>query len=333
MKKKLRDKTKFIDATELSLTEWLNMISVDKRERDYTIIDFQFPTTKHLEEYIVNIDKYTEDEVKDLIYKFIIPSAFLGGDDILRYSVFNNANLDIKKIFEHESFLKRLISMNEKNPPWQSISWILDLLPEYPYKAINVVRAYVTAHCLFLSDNGFYRCEDIISLIKAKFINHPLPTREVIREITSREFELLCAYLYKRKGYQINITKKTRDGGYDIIAEKGSGRAHEVLYIECKQKENKVGVDIARGVLGLLNIKNATKSVIITSNYFTKDAQEVSRESKRLELISIDDFDNDMREYVDARWVYRIDGYIREMENSLKKEHSHTPTHSNKSII
>jgi restriction system protein len=91
-----------------------------------------------------------------------------------------------------------------------------------------------------------------------------------------------------------------------------------VLYIECKQK-TKVGVEIARNALGLLNIKNATKSVIITSNYFTKDALKASQESKRLELIDIDNFDNDMREHVDPRWVYRIDGYIKEMKNISNK--------------
>lgn len=319
MKRKLKKNTRFIDATELTLEEWLDMISVDRRERDYDIMDFQFPTTKHLEEYIINIDKYSEDDVKDLIYKFIIPTAFLGGDDVIRNWVFDSGKFNIREIFNHESFLKRLISVNEKNPPWQSISWILDLLPQNPYQAVSVVNAYVTAHIMFLSDNGFYRCEDIISLINAKFINHPLPAKDLIRKISSRDFELLCGYLYNKKGYDVKITKKTRDGGYDIIAEKGSGREHEVLYIECKQKETKVGVEIARNALGLLNIKNATKSVIITSNYFTKDALKISQESKRLELINLDDFDNDMREYVDPRWVYRIDGYIKEMRNISNK--------------
>ncbi|MEA4296255.1 hypothetical protein VBR32_24235 [Klebsiella pneumoniae] len=47
MKRKLKKNTRFIDATELTLEEWLDMISVDRRERDYDIMDFQFPTTKH----------------------------------------------------------------------------------------------------------------------------------------------------------------------------------------------------------------------------------------------------------------------------------------------
>ena len=144
MKRKLKKNTKFIDATELTLEEWLNMISVDRRERDYDIMDFQFPTTKHLEEYIINIDKYSEDDVKDLIYKFIIPTAFLGGDDIIRNWVFDSGKFNIREIFNHESFLKRLISVNEKNPPWQSISWILDLLPQNPYQGkVRISRSFL----------------------------------------------------------------------------------------------------------------------------------------------------------------------------------------------
>lgn len=77
-------------------------------------MDFQFPTTKHLEEYISNIEKYTEDEVKDLIYQFIIPSAFLGNDRSLMDWVFDSGRFDINTILKHESFLRRLICMNEK---------------------------------------------------------------------------------------------------------------------------------------------------------------------------------------------------------------------------
>ncbi|ELQ6222335.1 restriction endonuclease, partial [Cronobacter turicensis] len=114
---------------------------------------------------------------------------------------------------------------------------------------------------------------------------------------------------------------KTRDGGFDFIAEKGSDRDHEILYVECKLHRNKIGVEIARKTLGLLNITNATKSVIITSNDFTREAKKVAQVSKRLELINIDNFDKDMRKYVDARWVFRIDGYILEMESNIKKAH------------
>ncbi|EOG5457555.1 restriction endonuclease [Cronobacter turicensis] len=321
MKKKSSDNLKIIDATQLSLQEWLNMISIDKNDRDYLIMDFQFPTTKHLEEYISNIEKYTEDEVKDLIFRFIIPSAFLGNDRNLMDWVFDSGKFDINTILKHESFLRRLICMNEKNPPWQSISWIMELLPTHPHKAIDVVRSYITAHCIYMSDNSFYRCEDIISLIQAKFINNSLPTKEHIHKLTPHKFEILCAYLYKRKGYKIYMTKKTRDGGFDFIAEKGSDRDHEILYVECKLHRNKIGVEIARKTLGLLNITNATKSVIITSNDFTREAKKVAQVSKRLELINIDNFDKDMRKYVDARWVYRIDGYILEMESNIKKAH------------
>ncbi|EOC1531877.1 hypothetical protein ACI1AU_001164 [Cronobacter turicensis] len=114
MKKKSSDNLKIIDATQLSLQEWLNMISIDKNDRDYLIMDFQFPTTKHLEEYISNIEKYTEDEVKDLIFRFIIPSAFLGNDRNLMDWVFDSGKFDINTILKHEFFLRRLICMNKK---------------------------------------------------------------------------------------------------------------------------------------------------------------------------------------------------------------------------
>ncbi len=280
-------------------------------------MDYQFPTSQQLKEYIDNISNHSEQEVKALILKFLIPSGSMGCDSLTSQWVLQSGDFNIKEIVENESFLKRLILGSNKNPPWQPTSWILDLLPHRPYMAIDVLRAYFAAHCQYMPDGRIYGHEDIITLIRAKFINHSLPTKSQVHHIKPHEFEFLCAYLYKKKGYEVTVTRKTRDGGYDILAEKITTREHEKLYIECKQYEGKIGVKIARNVLGLLNIKNATKSIIITSSDFTKDALLIAKESKRLELINIDDFDKDMRKYVDPNWVYRIDSYILEIQKNL----------------
>ena len=314
---KNKNSKEIIDATEISLAEWLTLIDVEEKKRNYWIMDYQFPTSEQLKEYIDNIEKYSEQEVRKLILKFLIPSGSMGCDSFTSEWVLQSGHFNLKEIVENESFLKRLMFGGNRNPPWQSISWILDLLPHHPYMAIDVLRAYFTAHCQYMPDGRIYGNQDIITLIRAKFINHSLPTKSQVQYIKPHEFECLCAYLYKKKGYDVTVTRKTRDGGYDILAEKVTSREHEKLYIECKQYEGKIGVKIARNVLGLLNIKNATKSIIITSSDFTKDASLVAKESKRLELINLDDFDKDMRKYVDPNWVYRIDSYILDIKKNL----------------
>ncbi|WP_202305114.1 restriction endonuclease [Dryocola clanedunensis] len=306
-----------IDATKISLTEWLELINIEQKDRSFLIMDYQFPTSQHLKEYVDNIDGYSELEVKELIFNFIVPSGTMGCDDFTSRWIFESEKFNIPELINNESFLKRLIIGDKENPPWQSISWILDLLPNKPYMAIDVIRAFFNAHIQYMPDGRIYGYEDIITLIRAKFINHSLPTKSQIHNIRPYEFEFLCAYLYEKKGYKVKVTRKSRDGGYDVLAEKETAREYEILYIECKQYEGNVGVRIARNALGLLNIKNATKSVIITSSDFTKDALNVAKESKRLELINLNDFDKDMRKYVDTNWAYRIDNYILHIQKNV----------------
>ena len=213
-------------------------------------------------------------------------------------------------------FLKQIITLN---PAWPSIEWILDLLPRFPQKALEVLTAYSLAHCLFITDGRATGLNDVISIIKAKYMEHPLPIKESLLSITPREFELLVAYLYKKKRYKVTITSQSRDGGYDVIAEKNNIRENEKLYIECKRYSNNIGVVIARQVLGTLTINNATKAVIICSSHFTKPAKDAAAESKRLELIDIDNFDMEMRTNVDYNWISKISTYINEIKKDYLK--------------
>lgn len=62
---------------------------------------------------------------------------------------------------------------------------------------------------------------------------------------------------------------------------------------------NKIGVDIVRALYGVQTAERANKAIIVTSSYFTEDAQ-------RFEKTLIDLFD--------------IDDLIKLMENSIQNE-------------
>jgi hypothetical protein len=65
-----------------------------------------------------------------------------------------------------------------------------------------------------------FRCEDIISLINAKFINHPLPTKDLIRKSYPHVILNFLKVIYIIKKDMMLTSLKIRDFGYDIIAEK-----------------------------------------------------------------------------------------------------------------
>lgn len=107
-------------------------------------------------------------------------------------------------------------------------------------------------------------------LIQKYFKEHP----EEIYKLSSRQFEELIASIIKDMGYQVELTQATRDGGRDIIATIKTGLNTYLTHIECKKynPDNKVGVKIIREVVGVHHLRNADKSIIITSSTFTKDA-------------------------------------------------------------
>lgn len=91
-----------------------------------------------------------------------------------------------------------------------------------------------------------------------------------------RAFERLVAELFDGFGYDVELTKRTRDGGKDIIAVKK--REVDVrLLIECRRPDagKHVPVHFVRELLGVKVHERATKGILATTSYFTKDAKEL----------------------------------------------------------
>lgn len=115
---------------------------------------------------------------------------------------------------------------------------------------------------------------------------------ELMDQLSPRKFEELVARLFKDKGYEVTLTQATRDGGYDFLAKINNGITSTVLLGECKRykRENKVGVEVVRGMYGVTEAHRANQGLIITSSYFTKDARE---EQLRIgNRIGLKDFNN-----------------------------------------
>jgi len=102
---------------------------------------------------------------------------------------------------------------------------------------------------------------------------------DLIRDITPREFEEVVAEIFRSKGFKVELTKRTRDGGKDIIAVHTDELGIKNKYfIECKRhaEDNTVGVDIVRALQGVKNTKDGpNKTVIATTSFFTDDAKSV----------------------------------------------------------
>jgi len=95
-------------------------------------------------------------------------------------------------------------------------------------------------------------------------------------QIHHREFEEMMAELLKSRDFEVFLTKKTRDGGTDIIALQNLAGMPIKMLVECKKNAptRKIGVDVIRGFSHVVNTKQANKGIIFTTSYFTADARK-----------------------------------------------------------
>lgn len=73
----------------------------------------------------------------------------------------------------------------------------------------------------------------------------------------------------------MELTKQTRDGGYDVVAI-GNSLLKTKYLIECKhyRKGEPVGVGFVRQLHGVVDSKGVTKGILATTGRFTNPAVE-----------------------------------------------------------
>ncbi|NJA08057.1 restriction endonuclease [Methylococcaceae bacterium WWC4] len=132
--------------------------------------------------------------------------------------------------------------------------------------------------------------------VKKYLKSHP----EKLYQMSPRKFEELVASILKDMGFEVELTQATRDGGRDIIAHVRNAVTSYLTYIECKRyaPDNKVGVGIIREVLGVHHIHRATKSIIVTTSFFSDDAmKEAAQMENQLDLKDFNDIKKWLGQY------------------------------------
>ena len=90
------------------------------------------------------------------------------------------------------------------------------------------------------------------------------------------EFEEFITKLFSELGYSAKRTKSSGDQGADVIAEKDG----EKIAIQVKHYSKPVGNKAVQEVVSSMKYYNAQKSMVITTNYFTKSAQELAKANR-----------------------------------------------------
>ena len=93
------------------------------------------------------------------------------------------------------------------------------------------------------------------------------------------EFERFCMNIIMHNGFtNVRMTETTSDYGGDILAEKD-----QIKYvIQCKRYMSSVGVSAVQEVIGSRVIYNCHVGVVLTNNYFTKNAEVLAEKTNVL---------------------------------------------------
>ncbi len=136
--------------------------------------------------------------------------------------------------------------------------------------------------------------EEEIKEVETVFVEQTKSIKRIITDIYKdnsnllkvepRQFEEIIAEMLYAKGFEVQLTKQTRDNGYDILALKVLENNFALKFlVECKRyKKEKVGVDIIRSFKEVIQTEKANKGIIVTTSYFTKDAQTKRKETPYL---------------------------------------------------
>ncbi len=86
------------------------------------------------------------------------------------------------------------------------------------------------------------------------------------------EFEKAISFIYKKLGYNAEVTQASGDFGIDVIATRGE----EKLAIQAKRYKGAVGVKAVQEVASGALYYEATRAVVITNSFYTPQAKELA---------------------------------------------------------
>jgi restriction system protein len=316
----------FIDVRAMPLEEWLALVFNPPEGKVFT--NCHFPTEEHLKEYLETIDRRSEEEVRSLLVRFLVHSGTVPMDEI-KFQSFISARSEMPELFDNMSKLfydKRLLlhyTGRKEVPPWEGITWVMDLLPHFPERAAEAIFAYFLAHAGHLTDAFIHRLHDAGEVIRAKFIGLPKKQSDNINLLLNqgpRSFECLVERLYFHMGYDTTLTPPTKDGGRGIICKRQAVGRKEHLLVECKLYTGSIGVSIVSSLLGVISDEKSNKGAVVTSSRFTRGAKQFAQRNPRLELIDGDSLIPLMNEHIGPRWPLQIDRLVAEASGVLKSK-------------
>jgi restriction system protein len=99
---------------------------------------------------------------------------------------------------------------------------------------------------------------------------------EEVDRMSGHDFEHFLAPLFEHAGYKATVTKGSGDFGADLILK--NGRKKYVVQAKCYSSN--IGVSAIQEVVGAINYYKANGAMVVTNQYFTKQAETLAKANK-----------------------------------------------------
>lgn len=273
----------------ISIKGEIYMKNIDK---DYELLIFLLKINEfNLMSTSIDIENLTSNDTGKIIFTLnkIIESIQYQPDLFQYYANTNELQLVIQFIYELTS--NNLSSLDRIN--FDVLQYYFKICDKFNIKLISNISAN---KCIVdslgnpISDINNIRID--ISEVNDWMLNELNRKPTDLYQLSSRRFEELIAEILMRKGYEVELTPTTRDGGKDIYVASKNDFGSFLYIVECKKYKptHKVGVNVLRDLYGVLSKERATYGIAVTTSYFSKPAKEFQQELQF--QMSLKDFDS-----------------------------------------
>jgi restriction system protein len=112
-----------------------------------------------------------------------------------------------------------------------------------------------------------------------------LDSRPDLLAMNPYEFEHLVRQIFEEMGMQAWNTQAIKDDGVDAVAVNNNAVFGGMCVIQAKRYRNAVGVEAVRALAGVMEDKHATKGVLVTTSWVTKDGHAFATRHGRIEIM------------------------------------------------
>jgi restriction system protein len=152
------------------------------------------------------------------------------------------------------------------------------LVSQHPYD-LEAVRPVVDFETL-LTQYKFVEGMDAVA---------GLDGRPDLLDMTPTEFEHLVRQLFEAMGMQSWVTQASKDDGVDAVAVNEDPVFGGLCVIQAKRYRSAVGVEPVRALAGVMEDKHATKGIMVTTSWVTKDGHAFAVRHGRIQIMECEE--------------------------------------------